>query len=153
MLPLSLYFLIISLYITRWFFNLVGDSRCPISDTWWQTETGGFMVDMFVLFDYILFAETTILLATGFTSITLQITPLPGAWPQKPGSATFPFFGVQVLECRFILYDTLMIKRYIYTYIYAYMHKYVKIYINICIYIRCAAYRYLHYLYMYMHIK
>ena len=29
----------------RWFFNLVGDSRCPISDTWWQTETGGFMVD------------------------------------------------------------------------------------------------------------
>ncbi|KAK8629034.1 hypothetical protein V6N13_077893 [Hibiscus sabdariffa] len=50
----------------RWFFNLVGGSRCPISDTWWQTETGGIM-----------------------------ITPLPGAWPQKPGSATFPFFGVQ----------------------------------------------------------
>ncbi|KAI3700002.1 hypothetical protein L2E82_44614 [Cichorium intybus] len=50
----------------RWFFNVVGDSRCPISDTWWQTETGGFM-----------------------------ITPLPGAFPQKPGSATFPFFGVQ----------------------------------------------------------
>ncbi|KAM0068390.1 putative acetate--CoA ligase [Helianthus debilis subsp. tardiflorus] len=50
----------------RWFYNVVGDSRCPISDTWWQTETGGFM-----------------------------ITPLPGAWPQKPGSATFPFFGVQ----------------------------------------------------------
>ncbi|CAA6668124.1 unnamed protein product [Spirodela intermedia] len=46
----------------RWFFNVVGDSRCPISDTWWQTET-----------DH----------------------PLPGAWPQKPGSATFPFFGVQ----------------------------------------------------------
>ncbi|KMT07822.1 hypothetical protein BVRB_6g146340 [Beta vulgaris subsp. vulgaris] len=50
----------------RWFFNVVGESRCPISDTWWQTETGGFM-----------------------------ITPLPGAWGQKPGSATFPFFGVQ----------------------------------------------------------
>ncbi|KQJ82427.1 acetyl-coenzyme A synthetase, chloroplastic/glyoxysomal [Brachypodium distachyon] len=50
----------------RWFYNVVGNSRCPISDTWWQTETGGFM-----------------------------ITPLPGAWPQKPGSATFPFFGVQ----------------------------------------------------------
>ncbi|KAJ8478718.1 hypothetical protein OPV22_022445 [Ensete ventricosum] len=50
----------------RWFYNVVGDSRCPISDTWWQTETGGFM-----------------------------ITPLPGAWPQKPGSATFPFFGIQ----------------------------------------------------------
>lgn len=50
----------------RWFFNVVGESKCPISDTWWQTETGGFM-----------------------------ITPLPGAWPQKPGSATFPFFGVQ----------------------------------------------------------
>ncbi|WVZ05601.1 hypothetical protein V8G54_018947, partial [Vigna mungo] len=50
----------------RWFYNVIGDSRCPISDTWWQTETGGFM-----------------------------ITPLPGAWSQKPGSATFPFFGVQ----------------------------------------------------------
>ncbi|CAM8894227.1 unnamed protein product [Rhodiola kirilowii] len=50
----------------RWFYNVVGDSRCPISDTWWQTETGGFL-----------------------------ITPLPGAWPQKPGSATYPFFGVQ----------------------------------------------------------
>ncbi|XP_038899326.1 acetyl-coenzyme A synthetase, chloroplastic/glyoxysomal isoform X2 [Benincasa hispida] len=50
----------------RWFYNVVGESRCPISDTWWQTETGGFM-----------------------------ITPLPGAWSQKPGSATFPFFGVQ----------------------------------------------------------
>ncbi|XP_017248137.1 acetyl-coenzyme A synthetase, chloroplastic/glyoxysomal [Daucus carota subsp. sativus] len=50
----------------RWYFNVVGDSRCPISDTWWQTETGGFM-----------------------------ITPIPGAWPQKPGSATLPFFGVQ----------------------------------------------------------
>jgi acetyl-CoA synthetase len=50
----------------RWFYNVIGDSRCPISDTWWQTETGGFM-----------------------------ITPLPGAFPQKPGSATLPFFGVQ----------------------------------------------------------
>ncbi|XP_055822429.1 acetyl-coenzyme A synthetase, chloroplastic/glyoxysomal-like isoform X2 [Solanum dulcamara] len=50
----------------RWFFNVVGDGKCPISDTWWQTETGGFM-----------------------------ITPIPGAWPQKPGSATLPFFGVQ----------------------------------------------------------
>ncbi|KAL1820292.1 hypothetical protein ACET3Z_015161 [Daucus carota] len=50
----------------RWYFNVVGDSRCPISDTWWQTETGGFM-----------------------------ITPIPGAWPQKPGSATLPFFGIQ----------------------------------------------------------
>ncbi|KAL7607005.1 hypothetical protein Lser_V15G18013 [Lactuca serriola] len=48
----------------------IGDSRCPISisDTWWQTETGGFM-----------------------------ITPLLGAWPQRPGSVTFPFFGVQVV--------------------------------------------------------
>ncbi|KAG9447374.1 hypothetical protein H6P81_013502 [Aristolochia fimbriata] len=50
----------------RWFYNVVGDSGCPISDTWWQTETGGFM-----------------------------ITPLPGTWPQKPGSATLPFFGIQ----------------------------------------------------------
>jgi acyl-coenzyme A synthetase/AMP-(fatty) acid ligase len=45
--------------------DIVGDGRCPIVDTWWQTETGGHM-----------------------------ITPLPNAWPQKPGSATFPFFGV-----------------------------------------------------------
>ncbi|PKA56933.1 Acetate--CoA ligase ACS, chloroplastic/glyoxysomal [Apostasia shenzhenica] len=50
----------------RWFYNVVGNGQCPISDTWWQTETGGFM-----------------------------ITPLPGAWPQKPGSATLPFFGVE----------------------------------------------------------
>eukprot|EP00252_Welwitschia_mirabilis_P020919 TRINITY_DN5235_c0_g1_i1.p1 TRINITY_DN5235_c0_g1~~TRINITY_DN5235_c0_g1_i1.p1 ORF type:complete len:750 (-),score=111.61 TRINITY_DN5235_c0_g1_i1:208-2457(-) len=50
----------------RWYYNVVGDCRCPISDTWWQTETGGFM-----------------------------ITPIPGAWPQKPGSATCPFFGIQ----------------------------------------------------------
>jgi acetyl-CoA synthetase len=44
----------------------VGDGRCPIVDTWWQTETGGIL-----------------------------ITPLPGAIPQKPGSATLPFFGVE----------------------------------------------------------
>lgn len=50
----------------KWYYDVVGDKRCPISDTWWQTETGGFM-----------------------------ITPLPGAWPLKPGSATFPFFGIQ----------------------------------------------------------
>jgi acetyl-CoA synthetase len=45
---------------------VVGDSRCPIVDTWWQTETGGIL-----------------------------ITPLPGAIAQKPGSATLPFFGVK----------------------------------------------------------
>eukprot|EP00850_Spirogloea_muscicola_P022099 SM000277S10334 [mRNA] locus=s277:111736:116023:+ [translate_table: standard] len=50
----------------RWYYDVVGGGRCPISDTWWQTETGGHM-----------------------------ITPLPGAWPLKPGSATLPFFGVQ----------------------------------------------------------
>ncbi|TCT11782.1 acetyl-coenzyme A synthetase [Tepidamorphus gemmatus] len=49
-----------------WYYNVVGDGRCPIVDTWWQTETGGIM-----------------------------ITPLPGATPLKPGSATRPFFGVQ----------------------------------------------------------
>ena len=49
-----------------WYHDVVGDGRCPIVDTWWQTETGGIM-----------------------------ITPLPGAIPQKPGSATLPFFGVQ----------------------------------------------------------
>ncbi|WP_440975595.1 acetate--CoA ligase [Pseudoxanthomonas winnipegensis] len=50
----------------RWSYEVVGDSRCPIVDTWWQTETGGHM-----------------------------ITPIPGATPLKPGSATVPFFGVQ----------------------------------------------------------
>jgi acetyl-CoA synthetase len=49
-----------------WYYNVVGDGRCPIVDTWWQTETGGIM-----------------------------ITPLPGATQLKPGSATRPFFGVQ----------------------------------------------------------
>ena len=49
-----------------WYYNVVGDGRCPIVDTWWQTETGGIL-----------------------------ITPLPGATDLKPGSATNPFFGVQ----------------------------------------------------------
>ncbi len=49
----------------EWYYHVVGDSRCPIMDTWWQTETGGFL-----------------------------ITPLPGATPLKPGSATRPFFGI-----------------------------------------------------------
>ncbi|MCG8708617.1 acetate--CoA ligase [Brenneria sp. 4F2] len=50
----------------EWYFNKIGNGRCPIVDTWWQTETGGFM-----------------------------ITPLPGAIETKAGSATYPFFGVQ----------------------------------------------------------
>ena len=49
-----------------WYYNIVGDGRCPIVDTWWQTETGGIL-----------------------------ITPLPGATDLKPGSATLPFFGVK----------------------------------------------------------
>jgi acetyl-CoA synthetase len=49
-----------------WYYNVVGDGRCPIVDTWWQTETGGIL-----------------------------ISPLPGAIPTKPGSATKPFFGVK----------------------------------------------------------
>ena len=49
-----------------WYHEVVGDSQCPIVDTWWQTETGGIL-----------------------------ITPLPGATETKPGSATRPFFGVQ----------------------------------------------------------
>ena len=55
----------------QWYHRNIGRGRCPIVDTWWQTETGGIM-----------------------------ITPLPGATPTKPGSATFPFFGVNpvVLE-------------------------------------------------------
>ncbi len=48
-----------------WYRTVIGGDRCPIVDTWWQTETGGIM-----------------------------ITPLPGAIPTKPGSATLPFFGV-----------------------------------------------------------
>ncbi|MFL3044409.1 MAG: acetate--CoA ligase, partial [Candidatus Neomarinimicrobiota bacterium] len=48
-----------------WYHNIVGKGKCPIVDTWWQTETGGIM-----------------------------ITPLPGATPTKPGSATSPFFGI-----------------------------------------------------------
>jgi acetyl-CoA synthetase len=51
----------------EWYYQTVGDSRCPIVDTWWQTETGAHM-----------------------------ITPLPGATDLKPGSATHPFFGVQL---------------------------------------------------------
>ena len=50
----------------NWYYKVVGDERCPIVDTWWQTETGGIM-----------------------------ITPLPGATKLKPGSATRPFFGIK----------------------------------------------------------
>ena len=49
-----------------WYYNVVGEGRCPIIDTWWQTETGGML-----------------------------ISPLPAATPLKPGSATFPLFGVE----------------------------------------------------------
>jgi len=51
----------------EWYFNVVGEGRCPIVDTWWQTETGGIM-----------------------------ISPFPGATDLKPGSATVPFFGVEL---------------------------------------------------------
>ena len=50
----------------NWYYRVVGEERCPIVDTWWQTETGGFL-----------------------------ITPLPGATDLKPGSATLPFFGIK----------------------------------------------------------
>ena len=50
----------------NWYYDVVGDRRCPIVDTWWQTETGGIM-----------------------------ISPLPGATDLKPGSATRPFFGIK----------------------------------------------------------
>jgi acetyl-CoA synthetase len=49
----------------EWYYHVVGEQRCPIVDTWWQTETGGIL-----------------------------ITPLPGSTPLKPGSATLPFFGI-----------------------------------------------------------
>jgi acetyl-CoA synthetase len=51
----------------EWYYHVVGDGRCPIVDTWWQTETGGIM-----------------------------ISPLPGATPMKPGSATFPLPGIMI---------------------------------------------------------
>ena len=50
----------------EWYYHVVGDARCPVVDTWWQTETGGVM-----------------------------ITPLPGCTPLKPGSATRPLFGIE----------------------------------------------------------
>jgi acetyl-CoA synthetase len=50
----------------EWYYHVVGDGRCPVVDTWWQTETGGIL-----------------------------ITPLPGATKLKPGSATRPFFGIR----------------------------------------------------------
>ena len=50
----------------EWYYHVVGNSRCPIMDTWWQTETGGIL-----------------------------ITPLPGVTALKPGSATLPFFGIK----------------------------------------------------------
>ena len=50
----------------EWYYHIIGEGRCPIVDTWWQTETGGIM-----------------------------ITPLPGAIALKPGSATLPFFGIK----------------------------------------------------------
>ena len=50
----------------HWYYDVVGEGRCPVVDTWWQTETGGIL-----------------------------ITPLPGVTPLKPGSATLPFFGIE----------------------------------------------------------
>ena len=50
----------------KWYYEVIGKNKCPIVDTWWQTETGGIL-----------------------------ISPLPGAIPTKPGSATLPFFGVR----------------------------------------------------------
>jgi acetyl-CoA synthetase len=54
-----------------WYYKIIGKEKCPIVDTWWQTETGGIL-----------------------------ITPLPGAWPIKPGSATKPFPGVEAAVIR-----------------------------------------------------
>jgi acetyl-CoA synthetase len=52
--------------VWMWYWRTIGHGKCPVVDTWWQTETGGIL-----------------------------ITPLPGAIPQKPGSATLPFFGIE----------------------------------------------------------
>lgn len=54
--------------IWKWYHDVIGEGRCDIMDTWWQTETGGILM-----------------------------TPIPGVTPTKPGSATFPFFGVEPL--------------------------------------------------------
>ena len=54
-----------------WYHNVIGKEKCPVVDTWWQTETGGMM-----------------------------ITPLPGATTTKPGAATFPFFGIDAAVFR-----------------------------------------------------
>src|SRR5690606_21279206 len=54
--------------IWTWYHDVVGEKRCAVVDTWWQTETGGIL-----------------------------IAPLPGCTPTKPGSATLPFFGVEPL--------------------------------------------------------
>jgi acetyl-CoA synthetase len=54
-----------------WYYSIIGNKRCPVVDTWWQTETGGIL-----------------------------ITPLPGAMPLKPGSATFPFPGIEPVVVR-----------------------------------------------------
>ena len=54
-----------------WYYKVIGKENCPIVDTWWQTETGGFL-----------------------------ITPIPGAFPMKPGSASRPFFGVDPVVLR-----------------------------------------------------
>ncbi len=57
--------------VWMWYYNVIGKSKCPILDTWWQTETGGIL-----------------------------ITPLPGATPLKPGSATLPFPGIELAVLR-----------------------------------------------------
>ncbi len=54
-----------------WYYTVIGKERCPIVDTWWQTETGGFL-----------------------------LTPIPGAMPMKPGSAALPFFGIDPVVVR-----------------------------------------------------
>ncbi len=72
-----------------WFHKVVGRERCPVVDTYWQTETGGII-----------------------------ITPLPGAVPTKPGSAALPFFGIEPMivddkghECKPVVGCNLVIKR------------------------------------------
>ena len=79
----------------KWYHSVVGEGRCPIADTWWQTETGGFMVRTGGGPGrcYCRGAKTH---HPPFPLFLRQITPMPGAWPLKPGSATLPFFGVQV---------------------------------------------------------
>lgn len=67
-----------------WYYKVVGKEKCSIVDTFWQTETGGKMTIYQLLLSTI----------SSLCYVGHVITPLPGCSPMKPGSASFPFFGM-----------------------------------------------------------